>query len=1415
MGSSELPQDCLEVTAAIDDMNNLVLVLLIRVIHLTFSQSPECPNSRAPSQLGEPNWRPSQRGRKTQVLTDFSLSEGYDDVRVAQCSESYTAVTVWTRESNGSLIYRISDEDLADEGYRRGLVDREDIVVLLARSPGAIVHQENVIGVPEGFTDIHSDFYCVRRFGDCGAERPVFRFVRGFGSSLAYAYSLDPTASFPGYTREGKILCYGWSDNGSVVHPLSAEKTCLPINAIANGRITYSSPPSTIYSIGTTATLVCDPGYLGGGQSAVLCVKTGWYPSTGLGYCVKRNDSVVNSGSATAVSSASQECAALGGIPDGQLIYSTLAIGAGQSCPEGNPVPDTVSVDEEELPRRQNRGRPGLDCWGRFLQGTHVTVVCNLGFNVFGTIDAICISGRWSRKLGICQSNFRPKCPPLDVKFPGRVIYNSLAPYMPSATATLTCDLGLSVAGVSTLTCTEDGWSPSGGFGECRTITRRKRQAQTGLNCSALDRPSSTIMYVQANTSIPYSTDTTAFLMCNIGFTSQGSTSSLCQNGIWTPPLGTCLSSSQNGSSNLVTGQQPGMNSGNAGSTCMAIAAPLNGYVNYSQNASGESFVALRLIDGDGNPGGIYPSGTVASLSCNLGYTVSGSMASTCSGGTWIPSVLGTCNPGLSGLGTVMGSSSLTCTNPPTVMNGVISYSMGTASEITKQSGTVATLTCNMGFTSTGSPTSICQNGAFTPTLGTCIPIAGGPAEVVYQCTGGVGGIVGTTSQTCPPLFPPFGGTLNYSNGSNFGPFNAGTTVTLRCNNGIPTGTSVSTCMNGQWSPPTLGTCSLDGGTGTGTGTSVTCPALVAPVGGTLSYSQGGTTGPFPSGSTVSLMCSSGFPTGICRVFLDHNVKQGGDSRADAGEGRELIVSRRGISFAFCTNGQWNPPTLGTCSTTGTGGTGNTGTGSGLTCFAMFPPFGGTLQYSTGGNTGPYPAGSTVTLMCNNGFPTGPSTASCTNGQWSPTTLGSCSTTGTGGVGGTGGIGGVGGTGGIGGQTCPPITTPIGATVSYSTGNMLGPFNSGVTATMNCMSGSPLGATSSTCSNGQWFPPSLGTCNSSMIGGAVGSSPGTTCPALAPPMGGTISFSNGSMGTPATTGTIATLTCLSGTVSATTCPAMTTPVGASLTYSNQGLFPPFPSGTTVSARCLSGSAMTGMSTSTCMNGVWTPATLGTCGTTTGGLGGTTGTGTGTCPTTQAIGGTIDYSDNDFSINHSPGSTATLLCTSGTPLGSAISTCMNGQWTPPLGSCSTAANTSTSGFVCYFPPFSPFGSTLAYSSGGNTFGPWNAGTTVTMTCPSGQTPIGSSTSTCSNGVWTTLGSCSSTGGSTFSFLSGFSCFFGLIEPLDGSITYSDPTPPYAPGSTATLICDPGFTAKGPITANCTDGSFTPIGTCSKT
>ncbi|RCN47612.1 hypothetical protein ANCCAN_06278, partial [Ancylostoma caninum] len=119
------------------------------------------------------------------------------------------AVTVWTRDHDGTTSYRISDEDLASEGYRRGSTDRQDIVTMLARSPGsctlgpctlqlstnsresdgAISHQENVLGTPEGFKDLDDSFYCARRFGDCGAQLPVFRFTKGSGSSMGASRS--------------------------------------------------------------------------------------------------------------------------------------------------------------------------------------------------------------------------------------------------------------------------------------------------------------------------------------------------------------------------------------------------------------------------------------------------------------------------------------------------------------------------------------------------------------------------------------------------------------------------------------------------------------------------------------------------------------------------------------------------------------------------------------------------------------------------------------------------------------------------------------------------------------------------------------------------------------------------------------------------------------------------------------------------------------------------------------------------------------------------------------------------------------------------------------------------------------------------------------------------------------------------
>ncbi|VDL77146.1 unnamed protein product [Nippostrongylus brasiliensis] len=912
--------------AVIDVMSLAMFALLPIVVHVIFAQSPECPVSRSPSQLA--------------------------------------AVTVWTRRSNGSDVYRISDEDLTDEGFQRASNDRKDVVVLLARSPGActfgpctlqlstnirqsdgaISHQENVFGIPYGFTDTNNSFYCARRMGDCGAQQPIFRYTRGYGESLVYAHSLDPLATFPGYSRDPKVLCYGWADSGSVIRPVSNDKNCLAVNAIANGRVTYSTAASSFYSVGTTATLTCDDGYVGGGQSTVMCVKS---------------ETRLNHGSSAAVSSAALECAALGTIANGHLIYNTLAIGDGQArkgkLHNAKPGPSGHRGTVVAMYARSATTVPTR----RFVKGTRATVLCNLGFHVFGSADAICEDGRWSRKVGTCQSNFSPKCPSINVPLPGKVTYSSLAPYVPPTSATLTCDLGLVVSGVSSLVCTEDGWLPPTGFGACRAATRTKRQATTGATCPAANVDGGITMYIQSNVAIPYSTGTTVFVMCNLGNALQGSTSAMCQNGVWTPALG--------------------VNSGSAGSQCLAMAVPANGLVSYSPNGTG----------------GSYTTGTVATLSCNLGFTISGSLSSTCSAGTWIPAVLGTCNPGLGGLG----SNSIDSCPNPTVTNGMITYSTGSVFDTTRPSGTSATLSCNFGFTLTGSSTSSCFSGVWNPKIGNCTS---------SSSTGG------GLSQQCPYMLPPFGSTIAYSIA-------------------VTTGLSVSTCTDGQWTPPSLGICSL--GTGTG-GIGTTCSAMFPPFGGTLSYSTGGSFGPFSSGTTVTLTCTNGVVSGTCSALFQPFggilTYSTGSSTGPFASGSTVTLSclggfPTGSSFATCSNGQWSPPALGTCSTTG--GTGGTG---GVTCPALPTPWSGTLSYSTGSTMGPFSSGTSVTLTCTSGLVTGSSYATCSNGQWSPSTLGTCSSTG----------------GSTGGLTCFALFPPIGGTLSYSTGSSTGPFNSGTTVTV-------------------------------------------------------------------------------------------------------------------------------------------------------------------------------------------------------------------------------------------------------------------------------------------------------------------------------------------------------------------------------
>ena len=245
---------------------------------------------------------------------------------------------------------------------------------------------------------------------------------------------------------------------------------------------------------------------------------------------------------------------------------------------------------------------------------------------------------------------------------------------------------------------------------------------------------------------------------------------------------------------------------------------------------------------------------------------------------------------------------------------------------------------------------------------------------------------------------------------------------------------------------------------GGGTGAAQCVFGAGAPFNGQVAYSTGSTTGPWPSGTVATLICTSGLPTGT--------------------------------TSATCTNGAFSP-LLGTCNPISSGLPVITPplitpplippviTPSALfpqtavlnCAFGVLAPPGGTVTYSLGGPSGPFTPGTLALLSCPQGTPQGNTAATCTGGVFTPP-LGTCSTTGV-----SPGFPSLSAVSTIPGQAFGTTTdcvlsppAPLFGTFTYSSGSPFGPWRSGVTATLTCSSGSVLQGSSSTltCSNGQW-----------------------------------------------------------------------------------------------------------------------------------------------------------------------------------------------------------------------------------------------------------------------------------------------------------------------------------------------------------
>ncbi|RCN47613.1 sushi domain protein [Ancylostoma caninum] len=334
-------------------------------------------------------------------------------------------------------------------------------------------------------------------------------------------------------------------------------------------------------------------------------------------------------------------------------------------------------------------------------------------------------------------------------------------------------------------------------------------------------------------------------------------------------------------------------------------------------------------------------------------------------------------------------------------------------------------------------------------------------------------------------------------------------------------------------------------------------------------------------------------------------------------------------------------------------------------------------------------------------------------------------------------------------------------------------------------------------------------------------------------------------------------------VAAIACPEPLPPANGMITFHGE-----IQDGTVITATCTGGGTLMGSSSMTCINGQWQPPTFGTCSTLNNMvpspppgipvMGGTSGsTGGAQCfAMITPFGATISYSDSTSSTTgipspmHDHGSTATMKCTDNSQVsGTSSSTCQNGMWNPAiLGSCSNGGfmpigsgvsalpgmpglpglPTPSMTSPCYIELIPPINGNITYSSPA----PHQHGSTATARCNDNSAVSGESTSTCQNGMWNppTLGTCSSSGfmplGPGVSPLPGMPglpglptpsmtspCYFGLIPPLNGNITYSS-TAPHQHGSTATLTCNAGYTLKGNATATCNNGLFGVVGTCEK-
>ncbi|TKR94902.1 hypothetical protein L596_009134 [Steinernema carpocapsae] len=207
---------------------------------------------------------------------------------------------------------------------------------------------------------------------------------------------------------------------------------------VSHGVIEYSDRfnPTGPFAAGVTAALTCGFGFVVSGTPKVSCSGGTWIPAR-LGECQQTE------GANTLVE-----------VPQKDGGCSTMQM--------------KLSDGYLDIDRTQENGF--------FPVGTTANLQCKGGYTPQGNTKSNCKGNQWHPSLGSCvkardSGSSVHNCQPLVPPFNGRISYiqaSSSNNYQTGTTAILNCELGYVVDGQAALSCTQNGWKPQPGFGQCR-----------------------------------------------------------------------------------------------------------------------------------------------------------------------------------------------------------------------------------------------------------------------------------------------------------------------------------------------------------------------------------------------------------------------------------------------------------------------------------------------------------------------------------------------------------------------------------------------------------------------------------------------------------------------------------------------------------------------------------------------------------------------------------------------------------------------------------------------------------------------------------------------------------------------------------------------------------------------------------